>query len=190
MIDLDRPAQRPPAPDGPSAGGRRRLATARALALLVVGSLLSGAVLGGVAMDTWRYRPLAAEKERAESAVSVLLFADASPMTVHHDQRRVRIEAQVMVVNAGREPLNVLAVRVDRPDATVRSPVRERQIPRGTALPVDVVVEWDCVADQPTALAASVSVETVEEQLRTISPVALDGTPWIESGRGRCAGPG
>ena len=47
---------------------------------------------------------------------------------------------QVMVVNAGREPLNVLAVRVDRPDATVRSPVRERQIPRGTALPVDVVV--------------------------------------------------
>jgi len=190
MIDLDQPAQQPTSPNGPSNGGWRRLATGWALALVVVGSLLAGGVLGGVAMDTWRYRPLAASVARAASAVSVLLFADASPMTVHHDQRRVRIEAQVMVVNAGREPLNVLAVRVDRPDATVRSPVRERQIPRGTALPVDVVVEWDCVADQPAALGASVTVETVDEQVRTISPVALDGTPWIESRRGRCAGLG
>ena len=190
MIDLDQPARGRTPPNGSPGGGWRRLATARTLVLIVVASLLAGGVLGGVAMDTWRYRPLAASVARAQSVVSVLLFADARLMTVHHDQRRVRIDAQVMVVNAGREPLNVLAVRVDRPDVTVRSPVRERQIPRGTALPADVVVEWDCVADQPTALVASVSVETVDEQHRTISPVALDGTPWIESGRARCAGRG
>jgi hypothetical protein len=46
VIDLDQPAQhRTPA----SEGARRRLATPRALILVVVGSLLAGGVMGGVA---------------------------------------------------------------------------------------------------------------------------------------------
>jgi hypothetical protein len=187
MIDLDRPP-----PNGSSEGGWRRLASARALVLVAVGLLLAGGVLGGVATYIWWYRPLAASVERADqaesSAVSVLLFADAGLMTVHNEQRRVRIEAQVTVVNAGPEPVNVLAVRVDQPGVTLRSPERERQIEPGTAYPVDVVVEWTCVAGQPVALGASVSVETVDEHVRELSPVALDGTPWIEGRRAVCAG--
>jgi hypothetical protein len=105
----------------------------RALVLVMVGSLL-----GGVATYGWGYQPLAASVERAESAVSVLLFAESGV-------------------------------------------VKERQVAPGTAVPVDVVVEWNCRADQPPALAASVRVETRDEPIRTISPVAIRGTPWIES---------
>jgi hypothetical protein len=182
VIDLDQPAQ------------RRRLASARALTLVMVGSLLAGAILGAVATHIWWYQPLAASVEQSDqvegSAVSVLLFAESGVPTVHHEQRRVRIEAQVTVVNAGPEPVNVLAVGVDQPGVTVRSTEKERQTEPGTATPVDVVVEWNCVAAQPEALVASVRVETADEQVRTISPVDLRGTPWIESRRTGCAGLG
>ena len=187
MIDLDQPAQHPTSPNGTSEGGWRRLATARALVLVVVGSFLAGGVLGGVAMYIWKYQPLAASMEQAQSAASVLLFAESGVRTVNKEQRRVRIEAQVTVVNAGPRTVNVLAVRVDQPGVTVRIPERARYVGPGEALPVDVVVEWNCMADQPLALVASVSVETVDEQIRKISPVALHGTPWIESGRAGCA---
>lgn len=160
------------------------------LVLVAVGLFLAGAVLGGVAMHFWRYQPLAASVEAERSAVSVLLFAESDVLTVHNEQRRVRIEAQVTVVNAGPELVNVLAVGVDQPGFTVRSPEKERAIAPGTALPVDVVVEWNCVEDQFAALAASVTVETADEQVRKVSPVTLDGTPWIEGGRGLCAGVG
>lgn len=158
--------------------------------MVAVGLFLAGAVLGGVAMHIWWYQPLAASVEAERSAVSVLLFAESALMTVHNEKGQVRIEAQVTVVNAGPEIVNVLAVRVDQPGVTVRSPDRERSVAPGTAFPVDVVVEWNCVADQPVALAASVSVETADEEVREISPVALDGTPWVESRGGRCAGLG
>lgn len=187
VIDLDQPAQYRTSPNGTSEGGWHRLATARALVLVVVGSFLAGGVLGGVATYIWRYQPLAASVEAERSAVSVLLFAESDIMTVYNEQRQVRIEAQVTVVNAGPEPVNVLAIRVDQPGVTVRSPERARRVEAGTEFPVDVVVEWKCVADQPVALVASVSVETVDEQARKISPVALDGTPWIESTREGCA---
>lgn len=186
MIDLDQPAQYRTSPGGNSEGGWRRLATVRALVLVVVGSLLAGGVLGGVAMYIGKYRPLAAAMEQAQSAASVLLIAESGVRTVDREQRRVRIEAQVTVVNAGPRTVNVLAVRGDQPGVTVRSPEKERQIEPGTALPVDVVVEWNCTADQPVALVASVSVETVDEQVRILSPVALHGTPWIESVRAGC----
>jgi hypothetical protein len=120
--------------------------------------------------------------------VSVLLIAESSVITVHREQRRVRVEAQVTVVNAGPETVDVRGLRVDQPGVTVRSPEKERQVGAGTALPVDVVVEWNCAAGEPKAIAASVSVETADERVRTISPVALDGTPWIQSRRGGCAG--
>ncbi|MET8153167.1 hypothetical protein ACIBSW_22520 [Actinoplanes sp. NPDC049668] len=185
MIDLDRPA---PAPR------TARPAPARALVLVAVWSLLAGVVLGGVATYFVGYRPLAASAERADragrSAVSVLIFTEPSLTTVHSEQRRIRVEAQVMVVNAGPEPIAVLAVRVDQPGVTVRSPERERQVAPGTAFPVDVVVEWDCATEKPAALAASVSVETADERVRTIFPVAVRGTPWIDDSRGDCAGLG
>jgi hypothetical protein len=188
MIDLDRPAR-----NGPPEGRWRRLATARSLVLIVVGSLLAGGVLGCVATYLAWYRPLAASVEQADqaesSAVSVLLFADSGVRTVDKEQRRVRIDAQVTVVNAGPALINVLAVGVDQPGVTVRSPEKERQIEPGTASPVDVVVEWDCGADQPEALVASVSVETADEQART-APADLDGASWIESRSVGCAGLG
>jgi hypothetical protein len=178
VIDLDQPAQYRTPPIRPSERGRRRPATARALILVAVGSFLAGGIT-------------AEQADQAESsAVSVLLFAESDLLTVHTEQRRVRMEAQVTVVNAGSAMLNVFAVRVDQPGVTVRSPERQRQIRAGTALPVDVTVEWNCGVDQPETLVASVSVETVDEQVRTISPVTLDGTPWIQSGRGGCASSG
>nr|WP_296076595.1 hypothetical protein [uncultured Actinoplanes sp.] len=193
MIDLDRPAQYRGSPDGPSGGGWRRLASARVLLLVVVGSLLAGGVSGGVATYLWWYEPLAASVEQAdqdaESVVSVLLFAEPGPRSVNNEQRRVRIEAQVTVVNAGPAPVNVLAVRVDQPGVTVRSPEKERQIEPGTAVPVDVVVEWSCAADQPTPLVASVSVETMDERVRKVAPVDLHGTSWLEGRAVGCAGP-
>jgi hypothetical protein len=185
VIDLDRPAQ--PPPNRFSAGGWRRFVTVRALVLIVVGSLLAGGVLGGLAAYAWWYRPLAESVERAESAVSVLLFAEADMVTVYNEQRRIRVEAQVTVVNAGPAPVNVLAVRVDQPGVTVRSAERERWIEQGKTTPVDVVIEWTCGSNLPMALRASVSVETSEEQVRQVSPVALDGTPWAESTREGCA---
>lgn len=185
VIDLDQPAQ-----TRTTDSGWRRLASVRMLVLIVAGSLLTGVVLGGVAMNLWRYKPLAESVEAEKSAVSVLLFPASGVTTMQNAQGRVRIEAQVTVVNAGPEPVSVRSVRVEQPGVTVRSPERERQIASGTALPVDVVVEWDCVTDQPDALVASVSVETVDEEVRTISPVALDGTPWIESRRRGCASMG
>ncbi|WP_328475213.1 hypothetical protein OHA21_18040 [Actinoplanes sp. NBC_00393] len=191
MIDLDQPPQYRTPPDGTSGRGWRRLATARALVLLVVGSLLAGAVLGGVATYLWWYKPLAASADQADqaerSAASVLLFAESGVLTVDKGQRRVRIDAQVTVVNAGPAQVNVLAVRVDQPGVTVLSPEKERQVAPGTAVPVDVVVEWKCTVAQPSALVASVSVETADEQLRTVSPVTLAGTPWIESRSSGCA---
>ena len=54
-------------------------------------------------------------------------------------------------------------------------------------MPVDVVVEWNCATDKPMVLVASLSVETADEQLRKISPVAIYGTPWIENVLGGCA---
>lgn len=193
MIDLDQPARYPTPPNRTSKGDWRRRVTARALVLFAAGLFLAGGILGGVATHLWWYRPLAASVDQAgqadRSAVSVLLFAESGVPTVL-DERRARVEAQVTVVNAGPEPVNVLAVRVDQPGVTVRSPEKERQIEPGTASPVDVVVEWNCVADQPQALVASVSVETADEQVRKLSPVALDGTPWIESRRTGCAGLG
>jgi hypothetical protein len=59
--------------------------------------------------------------------------------------------------------------------------------PGGTAAVVDVVVVWDCRAGQIETLAASVSVETADEQLRELSPVDLDGTPWTEIRRRGCS---
>lgn len=184
MIDLDQPAQSRTPPNGTSQRRRRRLATALALVVVAVVSFLAG----GVATYALWYQPLAASVEDERSAVSVLLFVESSVITVHKEQRRVRIDAQVTVVNAGPETVNILAVRVNEPGVTVRSPKRERQVQAGTALPVDVVVEWSCAADEPKAFAASVSVETADEQVRNISPVALDATRWIESRRGGCAG--
>ena len=183
MIDLDQPAQRRPPPDG----GWRRFATGRVLILVAVGLFVAGVVLGGAVMHRWRYQPLAASVEAGKSVVSVLLFARSSVTTVVDQQGRVRVETQVTVVNAGPETVNVLAVRVDQPGVTVRSPERERQVLPGTAAVVDVVVEWDCRADQTETLAASVSVETADEQLRKLSPVDLDGTPWIEIRRRGCS---
>jgi hypothetical protein len=185
VIDLDRPPRYRPSPGG----GWRRLATARLLALAVAGSLLAGVVLGGVATYLLWYQPVAASAEQAQSAVSLVLFAESGETTVDNGRRRVRIDAQVRVVNAGPAQINVLAVRVDQPGVTVRSPEKERQVAQGTAIPVDVVVDWSCGADRPTDLAASVSVETSDGQVRK-SPVTLDSTPWIESGRAGCAGVG
>ncbi|GIE52407.1 hypothetical protein Ani05nite_59410 [Amorphoplanes nipponensis] len=187
MIDLDQPARYPTGPNGTP--GRRwpRRATGRTLALVVVVAFLAGGILGGVAMHLWRYQPLAASVAAQRSTVSVLLFAESGLMTVRHEQRRARLEAQVTIVNAGPETVTVLAVRVDQPAVTVRSPERARFVAPGTALPVDVVVEWNCGADQSRALVASVRVETADEHVRTISPVALDDTPWAESRRTGCA---
>jgi hypothetical protein len=191
VIDLDQPAQNRPSPNGTPADGWRRLTTLRALVAVVVGSLLAGGVLGGVATYIGWYQPLAASVEEADQAdwstVSVLLFAESGVTTVPDEQRRVRIEAQVTVVNAGPETIDVRAVRVDQPGVTVRSPEKERQVAPGTALPVDVVVEWNCVVDQPAELIAAVSVETVDEQGRKLLPVPVHGTQWIESGRKVCA---
>lgn len=82
----------------------------------------------------------------------------------------------------GPAMINVVAVRVDQPGVTVRSSETERQFAPGVTAPIDVVVQWNCVADQPNALVASVTVETEDEQVRNISPVKLDGTSWIDSG--------
>ncbi|WP_229070984.1 hypothetical protein [Actinoplanes sp. DH11] len=120
--------------------------------------------------------------------MSVLLFAASDATAVRSEQRRVTVESQVTVVSAGPQPVNVVAVRVDQPGVTVRSAERERQIAPGTALPVDVVIEWYCDANQPPTLAASVTAETADEQVRHVSPVALDGTPWTASRRAGCAG--
>jgi hypothetical protein len=181
MIDLDQP------PPAPSAGRRRRrLATVRTLVLAVVGAFLAGGAVGGVAASGW-YRS-AEQAERSE--VSVLLFAEPGVSALNVELRQIRIETQVTVVNAGPETVNVLAVRVDQPGVTVRSPEKERQIEPATAVPVDVVVEWNCTADQPNALVAAVSVETVDEQLRELSPVDLHDTSWIATWRGACAGMG
>lgn len=87
----------------------------------------------------------------------------------------------------GRHPVNVLAIGIDQPGVTGRSSEKERQIEPGTALPVDVVVEWNCAADNPGALVASVSVETVDEQVRKISPVDVGGVSWSESSLVGCA---
>jgi hypothetical protein len=152
----------------------------------VVASFLAGGVLGSVATYIWRYKPLLAAVEAERPTVSVLLSAEPGEMTVHKKMRQVTIEAQATLVNAGTEPINVLAVRVDHPGVTALSPEKERQIQPGTASPVDVVVEWNCVADEPKFLAASVSVETADEQVTKLS-LALDGTPWIESMREGCA---
>jgi hypothetical protein len=187
VIDLDQPAQNRTPPDGRSRDGRRRFATARALVLIVVGSFLAGATAGGVAMQAWRYEPLAASVEARSSVVSVLLFAGSEVTAVRHEQRRVRIETQVTVVNAGPETVNVLTVDGDQPGVTVRSPERARRIAPGAASPVDVVVEWNCAADQSRALAVSVTVQTEDEQVRKLTPVALDDTPWLVSGHGGCA---
>jgi hypothetical protein len=178
MIDLDQPA--------PDRGGRR-LATVRGLVLVVVGSLLAGVLLGGVAAYAWWCRPLVASMEQKESAVSLLLFAEPGAPTVEEKRRRVRLDAQVTVVNAGPAMVNVLAVRVDRPGVTVRSSERERQVGPGTALPLDVVVEWACEPAGSLPLIASVRVETEDEQLRDISPVALDGAAWMDSMSAGCA---
>jgi hypothetical protein len=185
VIDLDQPAQ-----NGAPAGRWRRLATVRTLVAVVVGSFLAGGVLGGVATYIGWYRPLAASVERADQAawstVSVLLFAEDGLTTVDEQQRRVRIEAQVTVVNAGPETIDVRAVRVDQPGVTVRSPEKERQVAPGTTLPVDVVVEWNCAVDPPAELIAAISVETGDEQVREMVPVPVHGTQWIESGRKGC----
>jgi hypothetical protein len=178
VIDLDRPA-----PDR----GRRRPATVRGLTLVVVGALLAGMLLGGVAAYAWWCRPLAASVAQERSTVSLLLFAEPGTPTVDGKQRRVRLDAQVTVVNAGPAPVNVLTVRADRPGVTVRSPERERWIEPGTALPLDVVVESSCEPGVPLPLAASVRVETEDEEVRDISPVALDGAAWMESSRAACA---
>ena len=194
MIDLDQPARNRPSPNGFPAGGWRRFATARALVAVVAGSFLAGGVLGGVATYIGWYQPLAASVEQADQAdwstVSVLLFAEPGVTTVHDGQRRVRIEAQVTVVNAGPEMLDVRAVRVDQPGVTVRSPEKERQVAPGTTVPVDVVVEWNCAVEPPQELIAVVNVETVDEQAGKMVPAPLAGTPWIESRRKGCAGAG
>ncbi|UQU62820.1 hypothetical protein COUCH_27790 [Couchioplanes caeruleus] len=177
MIDLDRPA-----PDRV----RRRPATVRGLVPVVVGSLVAGVLLGGVATYAWRVRPLVESVEQDKSKVSLVLFAESGALTVDGKRRRVRLDAQVTVVNAGPGMVDVRAVRVDQPGVTVRSPERERQIGPGTALPLDVVVDWACGAGQSGSLDASVSVEPEDEQPRTVSPVALDATTWVESTRPAC----
>jgi hypothetical protein len=181
VIDLDQaPQYRTPPARAPKRGWQ--------LALVL---FLAGAIVGCVTTYFLWFRPLAASAEAASQAdssvVAVLLYAEPGVTTVDYERERVRIEAQVSVVNAGPVPVNVLAVRVDRPGVAVHSLEKERQIEPGTALPVDVVVEWTCAADQPTALAATVYVETADEQTRKVSPVALSGTPWIESALGGCA---
>ncbi|MGW4942428.1 hypothetical protein ACWEOZ_12690 [Actinoplanes sp. NPDC004185] len=165
----------------------------RTLVAVVVGSFLAGLVLGGVATYIGWYRPLAASVERTDQAawstVSVLLFAEDGLTTVD-EQRRVRIEAQVTVVNAGPETIDVRAVRavrVDQPGVTVRSPEKERPVAPGMTLPVDVVVEWNCAVDPPAELIAAISVETGDEQVREMVPVPVHGTQWFESGRKGCA---
>ncbi|MEV4636447.1 hypothetical protein AB0J80_03750 [Actinoplanes sp. NPDC049548] len=190
MIDLDQPPQYGTPPNGTPGGRWRRLATVRALAMVVVVSLLAGAVLGGVAAYIWWYRPLAASVERAEAAVSVVLFAESSAMTVHNEQERVRLETQVTVVNAGPVPVSVLGVRVDQPGVTLRSSEKQRLIQPAATLPVDVVVEFVCDSKQTVVLDASVRVEPTDEQVRDISPVALDSSPWIESRLRVCSGLG
>lgn len=160
----------------------------------MVGAFLAGGVLGGAATYTGWYQPLAASVEQADqvarSAVSILLFAESGVMTVHDERRRVRIEAQVTVVNAGPDMVDVLAVRVDQSGVTVRSLGKEGQVAPGTTLPVDVVVEWICAVDHPEELVASVSVAAVDEQIPRIEPAPLSGAPWIESRREGCANSG
>ncbi|WP_127552918.1 hypothetical protein [Actinoplanes sp. OR16] len=176
MIDLDQ------APRYRQVARRGRLP--RALALLVAGTLL-----GGVATYLWWYRPLAASAEQAaradNAAVRVLLFAQSGTTTRRGDQQ-VHLDAQVTVVNAGPVTLDVLAVRADQPGVTVRSPEKERQVEPGTSAAMDVTIEWTCGAGEPASLAASVSVETADEQLRTITPVAIHAEPWIEDKQEAC----
>ena len=117
----------------------------------------------------------------------MLLFAESGVTTVHDKQWRVRIEARLAVVNAGPEMIDVLAVRVDQPGVTVRGPEKKSQVPPGTTVPVDVVVECNCVVDPPEALVAAVSVETADEQGPKLVPAPLYGKPWTESRRKGCA---
>jgi hypothetical protein len=173
VIDLDQPPR-----SGPTGDGWRRRLRPRTLILLVVGSLLAGVVLGGVATHVVWVRPLTASADRAASAISLLIFAEHDTMTVTYDSGRARFETQVAVVNAGPATVNVLAVRVAAPGVTVRSPERERQVEPGAATRVDVTVDWACTGERLAVLDASIDVETAGEQLRTITPVPFDGTPW------------
>lgn len=185
VIDLDRPAAVPPAPD-------------RKPHLLAVSALLVGAVLGAFVTHGWFAARQAAAQDRQ---VSVFVFAEAGRFrddgaagSVVLDGRvtTVTLTRRVTLVNAGPVPVNIHDLSASRPGVSVRGVDKQRWVAPGATVEADADVQVDCAEGLPLGrLPVTLSVRTLDEVDREARPRnGFDGTPWSEQAETACAAEG
>ena len=165
---------------------RRLGVSARVPALVALGLFLLGGVVGGVGTHI---RDLRQQRQIEESTAQVFVFADtAGPMTADGQGRRVRIDGQVMVLNAGSRPVNVQNLVGDGQGVTLRATDKQRWLEPGAWSPIDLTATLDCAMGLPAGpVALQISVQTDDERFRQVSfPVTLQDTRWEEFSDGKC----
>lgn len=175
VIDLDMPSGGAGGSDeGCFAGARPgRKGAAFLVVALVVGMALGG--VGGARM--WISRE---EQARANTVALVALPGSSSSGMGLDDGGTLRLDAQLVLVNAGPAPITVEVEGARRPGVLVRGTGQSRLVRPGGTGWIDVEVTLECAtAFTSEPLPVSFSVQTANHRVRRTSyPIAVQGGPW------------
>ena len=175
VIDLDMPGPELGDSDGDcSAGvGPGRKGAAYLVVALVVGLALGG--VGGAEARSYRE-----EQTEARAVTLVALPGSSNRWEGLNGVGTVRLDAQLVLVNAGPAPVVVQVEGAGRPGVLVRGTDQSWLVrPGGTAW-IDVEVTLECATAFTTEpLSVNFSVQTADQRIRRTSyPLALQGSPW------------
>ncbi|MEV0154095.1 hypothetical protein AB0H57_10190 [Micromonospora sp. NPDC050686] len=175
MIDLDAQERARPRSPRHEVGG-----SVRVLAALVVGLLV-----GGVGASVLRDHR---GQQARDSAVALVASPTGGLETGGSNGGKAWVVGQLMVVNAGPEPVTVRSVRAQRAGLLLGDDGRSVTIrPAGIGW-FGVRLELDCATNfEPTPLTLRFWVQTADRRVREVShPVALIGSSWLDTGLRMC----
>ncbi|MGC4764997.1 hypothetical protein ACLQ20_19280 [Micromonospora sp. DT46] len=175
VIDLDLSGvQLGGSDEGRSAGARpRRKGAAYLIVALVVGMALGS--VGGAEVRSSRE-----ERTKASVVTLVALPGSSNNWRGSNGVETVRLDAQLVLVNAGPAPITVQVEEARRPGVLLRGTGQSRLVRPGGMGWIDVEVTLKCAtAFTSEPLHVSFSVQTVDHRIRRTSyPLALQGGPW------------
>lgn len=170
VADLDAPVDAPPPERAAPGAGRRPLQWPEATpdwARGPVGVLVTAAVTATVVMllaTGLAERRAAAERESELRVLATLTWPDSLPA------RGEAIDLQVLVLNAGPEPLTVTGLSLEDSSSRLRL-LEDRDVGPGAAALVPASLQLDCGENRPDDLVLTAT--TADGRTRSVTPAGL-----------------
>ncbi|GAA0397006.1 hypothetical protein GCM10009541_44930 [Micromonospora gifhornensis] len=175
VIDLDMHGAELGDSDGGLSAGVR---PGRKGAAYMVVALVVGLALGSVGgAEVWSSRE---ERAEASTVTLVALPGPSNSWGSLNGVGTVRLDAQLVLFNAGQAPVIVQVDEARKPGVLVRGTGQSWLVRPGGTSWIDVEVTLECAtAFTPEPLSVNFSVQTADQRIRRAGfPLALQGSPW------------